>query len=208
MAFYGRDCDLDGNAKGYVKSVFDGDILLSNELLVRLSCPLPLQQYALICGEKETALDYTFHHLSPLSRSLAQGALPPITMTERLASPLYSRSMTSELLFEAYRAPSVTYGVDSLFAFEGIQARRKGSLLPLSAAAAGKKKGGAFKESAGKGESGLVINMGHMSTTLVPVLDGTAQMNRAKRCVVLFFLPFACADRGVGSHGVGTKRAS
>jgi actin-related protein 5 len=141
----------------------------------------------LIYREKETALDYTFHHLSPLSRSLAQGTLPPITITERLASPLYSRSITSELLFEAYQAPSVTYGVDSLFAFEGIQARRKGLLAPL---AGGKKKRSGKGESAGKGESGLVIDMGHMSTTLVPVLDGKAQMNRAKRCVVALLIPF------------------
>jgi actin-related protein 5 len=38
MAFFGRDCEADSTAKGYVKPVFDGDILLSNELLVR---PVP-----------------------------------------------------------------------------------------------------------------------------------------------------------------------
>lgn len=124
-------------------------------------------------------MDYTLHHLSPLSRSLssAQGAVPhPIIMTERLATPLYSRQITSELLFEAYGVPGVTYGVDSLFAFEHIQARRKG-LLSLGKTA----KRGKGRESAGRGESGLVLNMGHMSTTLIPVLDGKSLMNRAKR---------------------------
>lgn len=109
-------------------------------------------------------------------------------MTERLASPLYSRSITSELLFEAYSVPSVTYGVDSLFAFENIQARRKGLLSTVaqvkSNSARSSKRGqhgAAFKESAAAGESGLVINMGNMSTTLIPVLDGKSMMNRAKR---------------------------
>ena len=123
---------------------------------------------------QETALDYTFHHLTPLSRALKGNPshVPhPIVMTERLATPLYSRSITSELLFEAYGVPSVTYGVDSLFAFEHIQARRKGLL-------SGRRAKG---ESAAKGESGLVINMGHMSTTLIPVLNGKSMMNRAKR---------------------------
>lgn len=110
-------------------------------------------------------------------------------MTERLTSPLYSRSITSELLFEAYNVPSVAYGVDSLFAFEGLQARRKGLLLPPPAAAGkGKTKRGGWKDSAAKVESGLVINMGHMSTTLIPVLDGKSMMNRAKRYVSLLFV--------------------
>ncbi|KAJ9111080.1 hypothetical protein QFC19_001278 [Naganishia cerealis] len=169
---YGRDCDLDNTAKGYVKPIFDGDILLTNELL-------------------ETALDYSFHHLSPLSRPLSAGpsAIPhPVVMTERLASPLYSRSITSELLFEAYSVPSVTYGVDSLFAFEGLQARRKGLLSGIgqnkSVSGRSSKRGqhgATFKESAAAEESGLIINMGNMSTTLIPVLNGKSLMNRAKR---------------------------
>lgn len=31
---YGRDCEADNTAKGYIKPIFDGDILLTNELLV------------------------------------------------------------------------------------------------------------------------------------------------------------------------------
>ncbi|KAJ9095021.1 hypothetical protein QFC21_005814 [Naganishia friedmannii] len=169
---YGRDCEMDNTAKGYIKPIFDGDILLTNELL-------------------ETALDYSFHHLSPLSSPLSAGpsSIPhPVIMTERLASPLYSRSITSELLFEAYSVPSVTYGVDSLFAFEGIQARRKGLLSSVgqSRSVSGRSSkrgqhGTAFKESAAAGESGLVINMGNMSTTLIPIFNGKSMMNRAKR---------------------------
>lgn len=174
MALYGRDCDVDSAVRPNIKPVFDGDILMTNELLVRRD----LLSYSVVSNSfftQETALDYTLHHLSPLSRALKANpsSVPhPIIMTERLASPLYSRSITSELLFEAYGVPSVTYGVDSLFAFEHVQARRKGLL--------GARRQGRG-ESAARGESGLVVNMGHMSTTLIPVLNGQSLMNRAKR---------------------------
>ncbi|KAJ9115507.1 hypothetical protein QFC22_005265 [Naganishia vaughanmartiniae] len=157
---YGRDCEVDNTAKGYIKPIFDGDILLTNELLV---------------GAR---FDFVMKHAIP----------HPIIMTERLASPLYSRSITSELLFEAYSVPSVTYGVDSLFAFEGIQARRKGLLSTVGQSRSNSGRstkrgqhGAAFRESAAAGESGLVINMGNMSTTLIPILNGKSMMNRAKR---------------------------
>ncbi|KAJ9096620.1 hypothetical protein QFC20_006382 [Naganishia adeliensis] len=103
MAFFGRDCEADSTAKGYVKPVFDGDILLSNELL-----------------------------------------------------PIRIRG-----------SPSAAEGVTSP--------------PPAAAAGKGKAKRGGWKDSAAEGESGLVINMGHMSTTLIPVLDGKSMMNRAKR---------------------------
>lgn len=60
--------------------------------------------------------------------------------------------MTSEMLFELYGAPSVTYGVDSLFAY-----------------------------SRQKHADGLAINMGHNSTTIIPVADGKGILSRAKR---------------------------
>jgi actin-related protein 5 len=56
------------------------------------------------------------------------------------------------MLFELYGAPSVTYGVDSLFAY-----------------------------SRQKHADGLAINMGHNSTTIIPVADGKGILSRAKR---------------------------
>lgn len=78
----------------------------------------------------------------------------PIFMTETLASPFYCRSQTSEMLFELYGVPSVCYGVDSLMAFS--RADKK---------------------------DGLVVNLGNVSSSIIPVVDGKGLMNWAKRWV-------------------------
>lgn len=98
-------------------------------------------------------------------------------MTERLANPLFTRAseykqrsdlkdscvtnvnanrflVTSELLFELYGAPEVTYGIDSLFAFS-----RHGH------------------------KDGLSVHLGHNATTVIPVVDGRGVLTRAKRYV-------------------------
>jgi actin-related protein 5 len=88
-------------------------------------------------------------------------------MTEKLANPLYTRasrsrqliysdladgSVTSELLFELYNAPSITYGIDSLFAF-----------------------------SRQKRQEGLAISMGNNATTVIPIVGGRGILSRSKR---------------------------
>jgi actin-related protein 5 len=65
---------------------------------------------------QEYALDCSFIKLGINTPSISH----PVIMTERLASPLYCRSQTSELMFELYGAPSVCYAVDSLMAFSNI----------------------------------------------------------------------------------------
>ena len=60
--------------------------------------------------------------------------------------------VTSELLFELYGAPSVTFGIDSLFAF-----------------------------SRQKHQDGLAINLGYNATTVIPVVAGRGVLSRAKR---------------------------
>lgn len=75
--------------------------------------------------------------------------------------------MTSELLFEMYNAPSVTYGIDSLFAFS-----RQGK------------------------SDGLSIGMGHNATTIIPVVEGKGILSRAKRYVQDLGGPASPADTG------------
>lgn len=60
--------------------------------------------------------------------------------------------MTSELLFELYGAPEVSYGIDSLFAFSRHHQK-----------------------------DGLSIHMGHNASTVIPVVDGRGVISRAKR---------------------------
>lgn len=61
-------------------------------------------------------------------------------------------AVTSELLFEMYNAPSVTYGIDSLFAF-----------------------------SRQKNPEGLAISLGHNASTVIPIVGGRGILSRAKR---------------------------
>lgn len=65
-------------------------------------------------------------------------------------------AVTSELLFELYNVPSVTYGVDSLFAF-----------------------------SRQKHKDGLAVSLGHQASTIIPVVNGKGIMSRAKRYDIL-----------------------
>ena len=59
-------------------------------------------------------LDYTFSHLGLGQDSAIEY---PLLMTEAMCNPNYSRGLVSELLFECYRAPTVSYAVDSLLSF-------------------------------------------------------------------------------------------
>jgi actin-related protein 5 len=64
----------------------------------------------------------------------------------------------SELLFEGYNVPSVTYGVDSLFSF--------------------------YNQNPGLNADGLVVSSSTSSTHVIPVLGGQSIMTSAKKSVV------------------------
>lgn len=110
----------------------------------------------------------------------------PVIMTERLGTPLHSRALTSELLFEGYGVPSVCFGVDGLFAWE--YRMRGGSSGSGSGVGVGAGKGGGSTNGTGLGtgagtgvQDGLIINMGHQSTILIPVLGNKGLVDRSKR---------------------------
>ncbi|SCV71534.1 BQ2448_3122 [Microbotryum intermedium] len=100
----------------------------------------------------ENMLDYVFHQLKISSTDA--NIEYPIVMTEALANPHYARSLMSELLFEGYNAPSVAYGVDSLFAFH---------------------------QAPSTSQDGLVISSSTSSTHVIPVLGGKGYTSAAKR---------------------------
>ena len=64
----------------------------------------------------ESTLDYIFSNIGLIGDSSIDY---PVMMTEPLCNPNYSRSMTSELLFECYGVPALSYGVDSMLAMYG-----------------------------------------------------------------------------------------
>ncbi|XP_017590617.1 PREDICTED: actin-related protein 5, partial [Corvus brachyrhynchos] len=92
-----------------------------------------------------------------LSPCFSQGCVDhPIVLTEAVCNPLYSRQMMSELLFECYQVPKVSYGVDSLYSF--YHSRRQS--WPCS---------------------GLVISSGYQCTHILPVLEGRLDAKNCKR---------------------------
>jgi actin-related protein 5 len=61
----------------------------------------------------------------------------------------------SELLFETYSAPSISYGVDALFSYR--------------------------QNVSGNNSSGLVISSGNHATHVIPVIEGRGILSQAKR---------------------------
>ncbi|KAF8473469.1 hypothetical protein BDZ91DRAFT_845901 [Kalaharituber pfeilii] len=119
----GNDVFADAASRSQAKSPFDGNVVSNFDVL-------------------ENLLDYTFLKLG-LSGDASGGVGHPIVMTEAICNPNYSRRVVTEMLFEAYQAPSVVYGVDALFSY-----------------------------SHNKGSTGLVISSSNTSTHLIPVLNG------------------------------------
>ncbi|KAJ8371970.1 hypothetical protein AAFF_G00298430, partial [Aldrovandia affinis] len=63
---------------------------------------------------QELMFDYVFVHLGIGSEGSVDH---PVVLTEAPLNPLHCRQMMSELLFECYRVPQLSYGVDSLYSF-------------------------------------------------------------------------------------------
>ncbi|KAI5642138.1 actin domain-containing protein [Phthorimaea operculella] len=99
---------------------------------------------------QEQVLDYIFSHLGIDS----EGCVPhPIVMTEAFVTPNYSRQLMSELLFEGYAIPAVSYGVDSLFSM--------------------------YKNDIG--DTALIVNCGYHTIHIIPVLRGKVIVDHARR---------------------------
>ncbi|KAL6305640.1 actin-like protein Arp5p [Sparassis latifolia] len=135
MMLFGDGVDVDSTAKAQAKMPWEGDVLLNFEAL-------------------ENALDYAFVQLGIDAGSIDH----PVLMTERLCSPLYSRSSTSELMFEQYSVPSLAYCVDSVMSFY------HSCSVPVP-----------FRS------DGIVVSFNTASTSVIPVLGGTSLMKHAQR---------------------------
>ncbi|KAM9893631.1 hypothetical protein OXX79_009218, partial [Metschnikowia pulcherrima] len=99
----------------------------------------------------ESILDYSLEHLGVTSNN---GSLNnPVILTEQAAAPFGYRKGMYEILFEAYRAPKVALGIDSLFSF--------------------------YANS--KNRDGLVVSVGNNSTHIIPVLQGKGILTNSKR---------------------------
>ncbi|XP_020654112.3 actin-related protein 5 [Pogona vitticeps] len=102
---------------------------------------------------QELLFDHGFQRLGISSQGCVDH---PVVVTEAVCNPLYSRQMMSELLFECYQVPKVSYGVDSLYSFY----HNKKQGWPCS---------------------GLIVSSGYQCTHILPVLDGRLDARNCKR---------------------------
>ncbi|KAG9255863.1 actin-related protein, ARP5 class [Emericellopsis atlantica] len=133
FSFAGSDCYADTSAKGHIRNAFElGTGVVANWDVM------------------EHVLDYIF---LKLGMNDADGAIDvPIVMTEAVANLPYSRKSMTEVLFECYGAPSIAYGIDSLFSYRH-----------------------------NKGSTGLVVSSSYTSTHVIPVQNSKAMLGQATR---------------------------
>ncbi|KAK9890188.1 hypothetical protein WA026_008989 [Henosepilachna vigintioctopunctata] len=99
---------------------------------------------------QEQLFDYTFSHLGIDTETIAH----PIVLTEAFANPNSSRQYMSELLFECYNVPGISYGIDSLF-------------------------GRYYTEP--EQENALIVSLGHHTCHIIPVLEHRAVFENVRR---------------------------
>ncbi|XP_053673909.1 actin-related protein 5 [Anopheles nili] len=99
---------------------------------------------------QEQIFDYIFTKLGINSEN---GVPHKVMITECLFNPNYCRSLMSELLFECYDIPGLSYGVDCLFSLYSNQ----------------------------RAKNGLVIATGYHTTHVVPVMDGHIVVDKIRR---------------------------
>jgi actin-related protein 5 len=133
FSFAGYDCYADTTARGHIRGAFEaGTGIVSNWDVM------------------EHVLDYIF---LKLGLNEAEGSIDvPIVMTEAVANLPYSRKSMTEILFECYGAPSVAYGIDSLFSYRH-----------------------------NKGSTGLVVSSSYTSTHVIPVYNSKAMLTQTTR---------------------------
>lgn len=131
-AFVGHDAYADATTRGQIRNAFEQH----TNVPVNWDC-------------MEGILDYAFLKLGVSGEG---GLNRPVVMTEPLANLGYTRKTMNEMLFECYGALSVSYGIDSLFAYRY-----------------------------NNGTSGLVVSSSHTSTHVIPVLDRKPQLHSCAR---------------------------
>ncbi|KYK59477.1 Actin-related protein, ARP5 class [Drechmeria coniospora] len=133
FSFAGNDCYADTTAKGHIRNAFEaGTGIVSNWDVM------------------EHVFDYIF---LKLGLNDASGSIDfPVVMTEAVANLPYSRKSMTEILFECYGAPSLAYGIDSLFSYRH-----------------------------NEGSTGLVVSSSYTSTHVIPVSNSKAMLSQAIR---------------------------
>ncbi|KAF8624818.1 hypothetical protein AX15_005705 [Amanita polypyramis BW_CC] len=138
LLLFGEAIDSENGAKGQARTPWEGDVLLNFDAL-------------------ENALDYAFIKLGIDTPSVEH----PVLMTERLCTPMHSRALTSELMFELYSVPSLAYCVDGIMSFYQNNSSATDP-TPFTT-------------------DGLVLSFNTASTSVIPILNGKGILSHAKR---------------------------
>nr|XP_057940007.1 actin-related protein 5 isoform X2 [Doryrhamphus excisus] len=120
-----------------LKSQFDRDVVVNFEI-------------------QELIFDHVFSHLGITSEGRVEH---PIVLTEAPCNPLHCRQMMSELLFECYGVPHVSYGVDALYSFH----RGNNQRNPLHP------------------RTGIILSSGYHCSHILPVIEGRFDAMNCKR---------------------------
>ncbi|XP_022597453.1 actin-related protein 5 isoform X1 [Seriola dumerili] len=105
---------------------------------------------------QELIFDYVFTHLGVASEGSVEH---PMVLTEAPCNPLHCRQMMSELLFECYHVPYVSYGVDGLYSFYYNNYHR--NIHPP--------------------HTGIVLSSGYHCSHILPVINGRLDAVNCKR---------------------------
>ncbi|KAJ2619602.1 Nuclear actin-protein involved in chromatin remodeling [Coemansia spiralis] len=132
LLLVGTDVHSDPMAKSSIRSGFDNGVVTNFDVM-------------------ENILDYVFTMLGCEEDSVNQ----PIVMTETVCNPYTSRKHMSELLFECYNAPSVAYGIDSVWSY--------------------------YKNIGTFSTDGLVFGSGNVNSHVIPIYDSRAHTEYCKR---------------------------
>ncbi|XP_063421405.1 actin-related protein 5-like isoform X1 [Mytilus trossulus] len=102
---------------------------------------------------QEQIFDYIFTHLGLNTDGYIDH---PVVLTEPVCNPNYCRQQMSELLFECYNIPQVTYGIDAMFSLYANHDRMEDI-------------------------NSLIVSCGYQTTHLLPVLGGRLDTSQCRR---------------------------
>lgn len=144
LLLFGEAIELESGARAQAKSPWEGDVLLNFDAM-------------------ENVLDYVFIQLGIDHPDIDN----PVVMTERLCTPLHSRMLTSELIFELYSCTGLTYCIDAIMSFYENSCK-----YPLWRE---------YNTECSFRSDGLVLSFNTASTSVIPVLNGKGILSHAKR---------------------------
>ncbi|VDI69528.1 actin-related protein 5, partial [Mytilus galloprovincialis] len=101
----------------------------------------------------EQIFDYIFSHLGLNTDGYIDH---PVVLTEPVCNPNYCRQQMSELLFECYNIPQVSYGIDAMFSLYANHDRMEDI-------------------------NSLIVSCGYQTTHLLPVLGGRLDASQCRR---------------------------